>query len=72
MAVQAAMARAESIAAGARRTLGPIQRIEENVTSRPEPMMMRQMASNASPVETPVTPGEIEVRAQVTLTVEIR
>ena len=73
MAVQAAMARAESIAAGARRTLGPIQRIEENVMSRPEPMMMRQtMQANASAVETPITPGEIEVRAQVILTVEIR
>jgi uncharacterized protein YggE len=73
LAVQAAMARAESIASGARRTVGPILRIEESFRPRPEPIMMRQMASQAAAAtETPVTPGEIEVRAEVTVTVEIR
>jgi len=74
LAVQAAMARAESIASGARRTLGAILRIEESIRPRPEPIMMRQMmdARASGNVETPVTAGEIEVRAEVTVTVEIR
>ena len=74
LAVQLAMARAESMASGARRTVGAILRIEESIRPRPEPIMMRQMADAraSGSVETPVTAGEIEVRAEVTLTVEIR
>lgn len=74
LAVQTAMARAEAMAAGAKRTLGPISRIQENPGGqiRPEPMMMRQMASAEAAQETPITPGEIEIRANVTLTVELR
>jgi len=74
MAVQAALVRAESMSAGAKRTLGPILRIEESTTPRPQPVMMRQMVASqaAAAAETPVTPGEIEVRAEVTVTVEIR
>ena len=75
MAVQAAMTRAESIAAGARKSLGPIVRIEEQNMGggMPQPMVLRQtMSKAADAVETPITPGEIEVRAVVLLTVEIR
>lgn len=74
LAVQAAMARAQAIAAGARRQLGAIVRIEEQATAgfapRPEPMMMRMAKADA--VETPISPGELEVRATVTVTVELR
>jgi uncharacterized protein len=76
LAVQAAMVRAQSIAAGARRSLGAIVRIEEpsrtGLDIRPEPMLMRTTSAKVEGFETPITPGEIEVRALVTLTVELR
>jgi uncharacterized protein YggE len=75
LAVQAAMARAEAMAAGARRSLGSIVRIEEQARGLmpPEPLVMRAaMSDRASEAPTPITPGEIEVRAQVTVTVELR
>ncbi|MEO7189776.1 MAG: SIMPL domain-containing protein [Vicinamibacterales bacterium] len=74
-AVQAALSRAEAMAAGARRTLGAIVRIEEQNVMRPgpEPMAFRMATAKApDAADTPITPGEIEIRAQVTLTVEIR
>ena len=74
LAVENALSRAQAIAAGARRALGPIIRIEEQTTSSdipfPRPQMMT--AARAGQPETPITPGEIEVRAQVTLTIAIR
>lgn len=73
-AVASAMERARAMAAGANRTLGAITRIEEhNLGGRPsppQPMMMRMAAAEAAP--TPIEPGEVEVRALVTLTVELR
>jgi uncharacterized protein YggE len=73
LAVEMALARAQAIASGARRTLGPIVRIEEQTSSAdlpfPRPM---QMTTRAAQQETPISPGEIEVRAQVTVTVAIR
>ena len=73
-AVQAARARAEAMAAGAGRTLGPVVRIEEHPDVRPFPMpeMATMRMASAADAETPITPGEIEVRAAVTLTAEIR
>ena len=68
------MARAGSIAAGANRTLGQIIRISEQRIS--EPVTMRYMttvggrAGGGAP--TPIEPGEINVRAQVTVTVAIK
>ena len=73
-AVEAAMQRAQAIAAGARRTVGPIQRIDAHPVDgmpRPIPMAERMVAARQD-APTPITPGEIEVRASVTLTVEIR
>jgi uncharacterized protein YggE len=73
-AVQAGMARAQAIAAGAHRTLGAIVRIDDQNFGGPrppQPYAMQSMAK-AGPIDTPVTPGEIEVRAQVTLTVELK
>jgi hypothetical protein len=74
-AVQDALQRAQAIATGAKRSLGPIIRIEDQNTGmmpkQPIPMMMAR-AEAASDVSTPITPGEIEIHAQVMLTVEMR
>lgn len=74
-AVQAAMTRARAIAAGAGRSLGSILRIEEpNVVGfapMADNMGLRAMAAKEA-VETPISPGEIEFRATVTITVELR
>ena len=77
-AVEVAMARAQAIARGARRQVGGILQISEEGTQTimpPRPMMMATrsegFAAQAAP-ETPITPGEIEVRVTVILKVEIR
>jgi uncharacterized protein YggE len=75
-AVQDATERAQAIASGAGRSLGPIVRIQEQrMSSAPYRVAMggaggggRGGAADA----TPVTPGEIEIRAVVTLTAAIR
>ena len=72
-AVEDAMSRAQAIAAGAKRSLGAIIRIDEGASSSmPPPMpMMRMQAAAAGDVSTPVNPGEIEIQGRVTVTVEI-
>jgi uncharacterized protein YggE len=87
LAVQNAMARAKALAAGAGQTLGPVQRIEQGSVHvvMPQPMFRTQMAvaggmargggatmAEPAPPETPITPGDIEVRANVTVTVVIK
>jgi uncharacterized protein len=85
-AVQAAMARAEAMAAGAGRGLGSIVRIQQgpvSVVLPAPPPTPRTGSSDARggggaapaappPIDTPITPGELEVRAQATVTVAIR
>jgi hypothetical protein len=73
-AVTVARARAEAMAAGAGRSLGPIVRIEEHPEMQrfPGPEMATMRMSAAADSETPIAPGEIEVRASVTLSAEIR
>lgn len=76
-AVDSAMRRAEAMAAGARRSLGPIIRVElEHVSPSgpgPRPMMAeRTMMMSDKAVETPITPGEIEIRASVVVTLGIQ
>lgn len=72
LAVQDAMSRAQAIAAGAGAALGPILRIDElGEGPMPVPYTTMRVAA-APPPQTPVSPGEIEVRAQVTLTIGIR
>lgn len=74
-AVQAAMTRAQAMAAGARRTLGNIVRVEDQSGSRlpqPQPMFRMAAAAGQDNPQTPITPGEIEVRAEVSVTVELR
>lgn len=76
LAVESAMSRAQAIAVGAKRTLGQIVRIEDQNTgpimAKPMQMMAMRAGAAAQDVATPITPGEIEVRAQVSLTVELK
>ncbi len=76
LAVQAALSRANAIAAGAKLTLGKIIRIEEQNIGRihrAEPLMMRKtMTRDSDAADTPIISGDIEVRVQVILTAEIR
>ncbi len=73
-AVEDAMGRAKAMAAGGGVGLGRIVRIDEtfrDIGSEPmRPVMMaRQMAES---VATPIEPGDIEIQARVTVTVEIK
>jgi hypothetical protein len=82
LAVENALARAQAIATGARRNLGAILRIDEQNISTdipmPRPMMARAPVAGraggaAQPeTETPITPGTIEIHAEVTVAVGIR
>jgi len=71
-AVEDARARADSLAAGAGRTVDRVIRIDDTRQPRvvPQPMMMRAQAADSA--STPVEPGLIEIHAQVTLTVSIK
>jgi uncharacterized protein YggE len=84
-AVQAAMARAQAMAAGAGQSLGAIVRIQQGpvVVAAPAPPppprfglgdVGRGAGGGAvtAPVDTPFSPGELEVRAQATVTVAIK
>jgi uncharacterized protein YggE len=73
-AVRDAMARAQAMAAGAGRSLGAILRIEEAQTGGgpPRPLMMDAGGARMAIQQTPITPGDTEIRAQVSLSVEIR
>lgn len=74
LAVADARARAEAAAAGAGMALGRVIRIEEHrqgVIPPPRPMMAMR-AEMAQEPSTPVAPGELEIRASVTLTVEVK
>jgi uncharacterized protein YggE len=73
LAVEDAMARARAIADGAKASLGPIVRIDEQGGMRPQPIPYAAMAARESAqAPTPITPGEIEITAQVTLTVQLK
>jgi uncharacterized protein YggE len=74
-AVGSAVARARAMAIGAGRSIGAIVRIEEHNLggmAPPEPRMMRMAASADGATPTPITPGELEIRALITLTAEWR
>jgi uncharacterized protein YggE len=73
-AVKDATARAEAIASGAGRSLGPIIRLQEQRMSTPGPVFGPQpmAAAGMAKVATPIEAGEIQVTAQVTLTVAIK
>jgi uncharacterized protein YggE len=73
LAVEDALARARAMAAGAKMTLGPILRIEDEMQPiyKPVQMMMERTAA-AAPAQTPITPGEVEISARVTVVVSIK
>jgi uncharacterized protein YggE len=74
LAVEDAMGRARAIASGAGASVGPILRIDE-FPREPQPMYREAVAMmdrSAAQAPTPVSPGELEITAQVTLTVAIR
>jgi hypothetical protein len=72
-AVGNAMAKANAIAAGAKRGVDRILRIEETFSGGgPQPMMERAVMMTAADAPTPIEAGEIEIRAQVRLTVAIK
>jgi len=76
LAVEDAMGRAQAMAAGAGRSVGSLLRVQEQrATANPvfrSAMPMAAAAGRASVPETPVAPGEIEIRGVVTVTVGIR
>lgn len=75
-AVADAMARATAAATGAKRTVDRVVRIDETPAAgqfRPQPFPApRMMTADAAPQTTPVAEGELEIRAQVTLTAVIK
>ena len=74
-AVADAMSRATAAAAGAKRSVERVVRIDETPSGqfRPQPFAApRMMAADAAPQTTPVAEGELEIRAQVTLTAVIK
>ena len=81
LAVENAMSRAQAIAAGAKRSLGQVLRIEDQGVNTILPRTMSRAGmgggggvagvERAMP-ETPIEPGEIEIRVQVSLTIAIQ
>jgi uncharacterized protein len=74
LAVADARARADAAAQGAGMRVSGVVRIEEQRVSAPPPRPMMMMARQADSLEaeTPIAPGEIEIRAVVTVTASIR
>jgi uncharacterized protein len=74
-AVADGLARAEAAASGAKRSVDRVVRIEETGMRggpMPPPPMMAMRASVEPAPATPIAAGEIEIRAQVNVTVAIR
>ena len=74
LAVADARARADAAASGAGMRVERVIRIEEQRAINPEPRpmpMVRTMAMQAE-ASTPITPGELEVRATVTMTSAVK
>jgi uncharacterized protein len=70
-AVKAARVRAEAAAAGAGRSIDRLVRVEDqSVSEPPRPLATMRVEADAAP--TPIQPGEIEVRARVTVTAQLK
>lgn len=71
--VKQAMAKAQALATGAGRTVDRVIKIEESFSPQdgPRPMMMERAFAKAD-AATPVAAGELEIRAQVRLTVSMK
>lgn len=76
LAVQNARSRAEAAASGAGMRIDRIVRIEDHRVATPEPrptMVMRQSVTVEGAVpDTPVSPGNLSIRAMVTLTASVK
>jgi uncharacterized protein YggE len=73
LAVANAMGRAEALAAGAKKSIDRVLRIEESSVGRgPEVPMMAMRMKTMEDASTPVAAGELEIRAQVRLVAAIR
>jgi len=74
LAVADARARAEAAASGVGRTIDRVLRIDDTRRDTPRPVPMQMMAREVAQADaaTPVEAGEIEIRAQATLTVSIK
>lgn len=72
-AVKDGMAKAQAIATGAQKTIDRVLRIEEQFTGGGGPApMMREFAMAKADASTLVAAGEIEIRAQVRVSVSIK
>ena len=72
LAVANAMGRAEALAAGARRSIDRVLRIEESAAGRGGEVPVMAMRMKAEDAGTPVAAGELEIRAQVRLTATLK
>ena len=73
LAVVNAMEKAQAVAAGAKRGIDRILRIEESFVGRePQPMMMERAMAARADASTPVEAGELVLRAQVRVTAAIK
>jgi uncharacterized protein len=71
-AVKSASSKAQAIAMGANRAIDRILKIEESSADQPRPMMREYAMAARADAQTPVAPGELEIRAQVRLTVAMK
>ena len=71
-AVKDATAKAQAIATGSGRAIDRILRIEELSGGAPVPVMRQLAMAARADASTPVAPGELEIRAQVRLSVAIK
>jgi len=72
LAVANALGRAEALAAGAKRSIDRVIRIEESPAGRGGEVPVMAMRMKAEDAGTPVAAGELEIRAQVRLIATIR
>jgi uncharacterized protein YggE len=73
LAVADARARAEAVAAGAGQTIARIVRVEEQgVIAPPVPMMRMSARAESAQADVPIAAGQMEIRARVTVTCELR
>jgi uncharacterized protein len=72
-AVEAARARAEAVAKGAGRSIDRVVKVEDQGAAEVPPPRpyLTAMRAEAAP-QTPIQPGEVEIRARVTLTAALR
>ena len=73
LAVADARAKADAVAAGTGQTVVRVLRVEEQGASSNSPVQFRAVAQDMARSEAPpISAGQIELRAQVTLTVELK